>query len=147
MSKISIPGAIIGAVVDVVSSVVLGLPIGIYALSKVDLAHTPEDQVYAAIIAATRGNAVIYWSQLAIGLACSILGGWVAARIAKRAEPLNGVLSSFLCVALGILILRTGASSESAGAQILLLAASPAMGLLGGCLRFLQVRSKLPQSA
>jgi hypothetical protein len=76
-----------------------------------------------------------------------ILGGWVAARIAKRAEPLNGALSSFLCVALGILILRTGASSESTGAQILLLAAGPAMGLLGGHFRFLQVRSKLPQNA
>jgi hypothetical protein len=82
MSKISIPGVIIGAVVDVVSSVVLGLPIGIYALSKVDLAHTPKDQVHAAIIAATHGNAVIYWSQLAVGLACSF---WAAGL--RRGSP------------------------------------------------------------
>ena len=33
-----------------------------------------------------------------VGAACSVLGGYVAARIAKRDEILNTAVSSFLCV-------------------------------------------------
>jgi hypothetical protein len=42
MGKVSIKGVLVGGIVDVVTSVVLGLPFAIYAMSKVDLSHTPN---------------------------------------------------------------------------------------------------------
>ncbi len=39
MGKVSVKGVVIGGVVDVVTSVVLGLPFAIYAISKVDLSR------------------------------------------------------------------------------------------------------------
>ena len=141
MKNVSIVGVLVGSVIDVLTSIVLGLPFGLYALSKVDLAHTPKDQIQSAIAAAMHGNAVLYLAQLFVGLACSILGGFIAAFIAKRMELLKGALSSFLCVGGGIFIMITGKGSDPIIIQVLLLIASPLMGLLGGYLRFLQVRS------
>jgi len=40
MSRVSVKGVLIGGVVDVVSSVVLGLPFAFYAMSKIDLSQT-----------------------------------------------------------------------------------------------------------
>jgi fructose-specific phosphotransferase system IIC component len=68
-------------------------------------------------------NPILYASQLFIGLARSILGGYVAARIAGREELLNGTLSSWLCISFD--------PSVEIGAFI----ASPAAGLLGGYVR------------
>jgi hypothetical protein len=141
MKKVSILGVLVGSVTDVSTSFILGIPFGIYALSKVDLAHTPKDQLQSAITAAMHANAMLYWAQLSVGLFCSILGGFVAASIAKRMELLNGALSSFLCVGLGIFTVIAGKGFDPIIVQILLLISSPLMGLLGGYLRFLQIRS------
>jgi hypothetical protein len=140
MSKVSIKGVLIGGIVDVVSSVVLGLPFAIYAISKIDFAHTPKDRVGPTITAAMNGNVPVYIGQLLIGLACSVLGGYVAARLAKGNELLNGTLSSFLCIVLGIYTVSLGKDSHPLVVQVLLFVASPAFGLLGGYLSLLQRR-------
>jgi len=57
--KVSIKGVLIGGIVDIVTSVVFGMPFGLYAASKVDLARIPKDQVEAAISAAMRGNVLL----------------------------------------------------------------------------------------
>jgi hypothetical protein len=44
MSKVSVKGVLIGGIVDIVTSVVLGLPFALYAMLKVDLSHTPNAQ-------------------------------------------------------------------------------------------------------
>jgi len=141
MKKVSILGVLVGSVTDVSTSLILGLPFGIYALSKVDLVHTPKEQLQSAIAAAMHGNATLYWAQLFVGLLCSVLGGFVAASIAKRMELLNGALSSFLCVGLGVFTVIAGKSFDPIIVQVLLLISSPLMGLAGGYLRLLTVRS------
>ena len=73
-------------------------------------------------------------AQILIGLACSALGGFVAARIAKHDELLNGALSSLLCLALSIYVVATGQDLSPRWVQMLLLPASPVMALLGGYL-------------
>lgn len=132
MGKISIKGVLIGGVVDMVASVALGLPFAIYALLKVDLSHTPNTQVSAAVTAVIHGNVPLYTAQLLVGLACSVLGGYVAAWLAKHDELLNGALSSVLCVALSIYTISTGKDSNPHWLQVLLLVASPLLALLGG---------------
>ena len=132
MSKVSVKGVLIGAGVDVVASVVLGLPIAFNAMLRVDLSHMPNAQASAAMAAAIHANVPLYVAQLLVGLACSVLGGYMAAWLAKHDELLNGGLSSFLCVALGIYTMASGKDSNALWVQVLMLLASPALALIGG---------------
>ena len=131
--RVSILGIVIGAIVDVVASGLLGIPLVIYVMVKYDLLHAPPGS--AAIASSIHANGWLYGVQLAIGLSCSVLGGYIAASIAKHDELLNGLLSSFLCTAIGVYFIFLGKASESVLIQILLLIASPAFAFLGGYLR------------
>jgi len=82
--------------------VVLAIPVTFYVMSRLDIAHIPQDRLAAALTAAMKGNPLIYGIQLALGMACSVLGGYVAGLIARHDHMLNGALSSWLCLALGI---------------------------------------------
>jgi len=136
--RVSILGVVIGGITDVVSSSVLALPVVIYVMVKYDLFHAPNGA--AAISSTIHSSAWLYGLQLTIGLGCSVLGGYVAAWIAKHDEPLNGLLSSFLCTAIGIYSLSSGKDSQSVFVQILLVVAAPAFAFLGGYLRQSQKR-------
>ena len=141
MKGAPILGVLTGAVADVVSSFLLGIPFAIYALSKIDVAHTPKEQLGHAMATVVHANTALYLAQLFVGLACSVFGGFVAALIARRMELLIGALSSFLSVGLWISVLIAGDHIEPVSAQILQLIASPIMGLLGGYLRLRQTRT------
>ena len=65
-------------------------------------------------------------------MACSVLGGYVAGLIARHGHLLNGALSSWLCLALGIYTLAAGKNSHSVGIEILMLALSPVLAFCGG---------------
>lgn len=132
MRKLSVKGVLIGGVVDVVASVLLSLPFALCATLKVDLSHTPSSRASGVVAAAIHGNVPLYVAQLLVGLACSVLGGYVAAWLAKHDELLNGALSSVLCVGLGIYTISSGKASNPHWLQMLLLVASPVLALLGG---------------
>jgi hypothetical protein len=134
VGKISAKGVLIGGVVDVATSVVLDFPFALYTMSKLDLSRTPKDQIGTRMTAALHGNLPLYVGQLLVGLACSVLGGYIAARLAKHDELLNGLLSSWLCVALGVYTMASGKDSNALWVQIFLLVASPVCALLGGTL-------------
>ncbi len=136
--KVSLKGVLIGGIVDVVSSSLMGIPLAVYALSKVDLAHTPKEQLGSAIVAVSHGTPWLYGTQLLVGLACSVLGGYVAAWLAKHDEMLNGTLSAFLCVAIGIYSIASGKDSNAHWVQVLILISAPLCGSLGGYLRLRQ---------
>jgi hypothetical protein len=141
MSKVSIRAVWIGAIVDVVTSVLLGIPLAVYAMSKIDLTHTPKEQIGSAISAAMHASVPLYLAELLVGFGGSVLGGYIAAQIAKRGELLNGAFSSFLCLALGVYSIASGKDSNAHWVQILLLFASPAFALFGGYLRLRQNRA------
>ncbi len=90
------------------------------------------------MLTALHANPILYASQLAIGFACSILGGYVAARLAGREELLNGALSSWLCISFGVYGFFAG-SAHDYPLEIGGFIASPAAGLLGGYLRQKQI--------
>jgi len=139
MRKVSIKGVLIGGITDVGLSMLLGLPFGIYAGLEVAIAHTPNNQMHSTI-AAIMHRPAIFITGLLIGSGCSILGGYIAARLAKHDELLNGCLSAFLCVASGIWVVSTHQSFVPIWQQIAELVASPIFGLLGGYLRLKQNR-------
>ena len=138
MRKLSMKGVLIGAIVDVITSFLLGVPLAIYAMSKLDLTHTPKEQIGSALTAAIHGSVPLHAAELLVGLGCSVLGGYVAAQIAKRGELLNGATSSFLCLALGVYAIASGKNSNAHWLQVLLFVASPAFAFLGGYLRLRQ---------
>ena len=119
---------------------ILAMPVVVYVMVKYDLFRTPNGAT--AIASSIHSSAWLYGLQLTIGLGCSVLGGYVAAWIAKHGELLNGLLSSFVCTAIGVYSLFSGKDSQSMLVQILLLAASPAFAFLGGYLRQSQKRMR-----
>jgi len=136
--KISLKGVVVGGIVDVASSSLLGIPLAVYALSKVDVAHTPKEQLGSAIAAVSHATPWLYGAQLLVGLACSVLGGYVAAWLAKHDELLNGTLSAFLCLASGIYSIASGKDSNAHWVQVLILFGAPLSGFVGGYLRVRQ---------
>ena len=69
-----------------------------------------------------------------LGALCSVLGGYVSARIAKHHEILNGALSSILCIGFGVYALFSGSAADQVGLHLVFLPLSPALGAFGGYL-------------
>jgi len=134
MGKVSVKGVLVGGTVDVVTSMLLGIPFALYARTTLNLSHIPRGQVGIAVAAVIRGSAPLYIGELLTGLTCSALGGYVAAWLAGHDELLNGALSSILCLTLGVVTIGWGNDANPLWAQLLLLLASPAMGVVGGAL-------------
>ena len=144
MRGISLLAIIVGGVSDVVLSSVLGIPLGIYVISSRGLAHLPRDQLQAALVSTMHGSPGIYAGQLAIGFACSFLGGLIAASIAKERKILNGVLASWLCIGIGVYALVAGKGAESWSLHLGLIVLTPVCYALGASLK---VRMTRPASA
>jgi len=130
MKKISIKGVFLGGITDVLTTNILAVPLIIYVMANIDRSHTPKEQLGAARIAALHGSVLLYTVQFLIGAGCSILGGYVAARLAKHDELLNGSLSSYLCMGIGLYSVVAGKESSWLLLELIGLAASPALGLL-----------------
>jgi hypothetical protein len=132
MNKISIKGVIIGAIVDVVASGIAGIPLILYVIMHMKTVDAQSGP--AAIVSHIHADLTLHSIQLAFGFACSVLGGYIAARIARRGEVLNGTLSSFLCILFGIYAATSGTLLVSPAEHALLLAASVAAAAFGGFL-------------
>ncbi len=135
MSRISFKAVCIGAVTDMVSSTVSGALIAIAFIVILHLTRTPGDPLDWALLKPENQNSLLYGIQVIAGAACSILAGFVAAWVAQHDELLNGALSSFACVLLGLLAVAADKDPHLRLTHILLLIASPLLGLLGGHIR------------
>jgi hypothetical protein len=140
MNKISIRGVMIGGVTDILATVILTLPLVVHVISE--LTDTLKDPLQTAVTAAIQANPLLYGLESVIELACSALGGYVAARVANHDELLNGLLASSLPVALGAYSLTTASESGPLLLSILLLIASPVCSGFGGHLRLVQIRGR-----
>ena len=126
MNRISLKGVVIGNIVDIVSTTIAVLPIMMYILISAGPSRHTADSVAQVLMASS-----VFWvSSIVLGALCSVLAGYVSARIAKHDEVLNGALSSILCVAGGVY----SAFSGSAALHLFLLPVGPVLGALGGYL-------------
>jgi len=132
MSSISIKAVLIASLFDVVTSSVLGIVV-VSAGAAWFGAESADDVARFASSSSTQ------FLTYAVGSVVSIVAGYMAATIARRGELINGALSSFLCVFLGIYVELTGLSSAPAVLGITSLVLSPMLGSLGGYLRLRQV--------
>jgi hypothetical protein len=135
MRGISVLAIVVGGVCDIVLSATFGVPFILYVVSTRGLSHLQKGQHQAAISSAIHGSAFLYATQLGIGLACSVVGGFVAASIARERRILNGVLASWLCVGIGVYYLFSGRVETSLPVHIVLIAVTPVCYLFGAKLR------------
>ena len=133
--KLSIKGIVGGGVTDVVLSILLGIPLSIYVVASRGLTQTPKDQLGAAVVSAIHANTGLQVIQLAIGFGCSVIGGYVAARLSKQDHIANGVLASWLCVGMGIYSLASGTDSGGLAYHLALIALTPVCYWIGAKLR------------
>jgi hypothetical protein len=135
VTRVSFKGFIIGGIVDMAATFVAAFPVGIYAFAVSGAGKLPQAQQAQALADAMRNTPSLYIAGLLVGALCSVLGGYVAARVARHDELLNGALSSFLCVATGLYALARGTEGTAPWVHVLLLVISPLLGALGAYLR------------
>ncbi len=133
MRRVSIKGVLIGGIVDIVSTTIFGLVV-LGVAGAILGSRTPHVDIGGATqsLAANPGVSATLW---AAGALASVFGGYVAARLAKHDELLNGALSAYLCVFSGVFELATMGSRDRMWPGILMLPISPCLGLLGGYLQ------------
>jgi hypothetical protein len=134
VSPLSLKGIVLGGITDIVATNIVAFPIVIVAALQADAVNLPKEEQTRAVIDTLQGTPSLFVTQLVLGALCSVLGGYVAARIAKRSPLLNGALSAFLCVGFGLysLVARADALGPWSHPGFLLL--SPALGAMGGWL-------------
>lgn len=135
MPKLSIKAILIGSILAVSVSFVLGIILGISIASGV---HETNQAPAAAQVAIVKAIHDAKWVYLAFNLMSSMLGGYVAAKIAKHDELLHGACSSVLSLALGITTMARGASLYPLWAQISIMFITVACGCLGAYLWLFQ---------
>jgi hypothetical protein len=132
MKRISLKGVVIGNVTDILSTNVVLFPVQIYIL--VSSGFNP-DNAAGSVAAILKASTLFFVSSCILGSLCSVLGGYVAARVAKHDELLNGGLSSILCVVRGVYSLTSGRAADHLLAHLVFFPLSVALGALGGFLR------------
>jgi len=140
--KLSFKGILLGALVDVGGSNIAGIFLVIYLVSHYHLYTLPSSQFSSHMQDAIMHDPVSFWFSLIIGGGFSVLGGYVAARIAKHNELLNGTLASFLCV-----IASVSAIGQATPLEVFIgIVGNPLLALGGGYLRLKQVHNTSPKS-
>lgn len=139
MKRISLKGVAIGNIADIVSTNVILLPVILYIIVASSTSGSPPDHGAGSAAEILKAStAFLVWSSV-LGGFCSVLGGYVSARIAKHDEVLNGSLSSILCIGSGVYGLISGTAAGHLWLHLAYLPLSPALGALGGFLRSRQI--------
>lgn len=138
MKKISIPAVVVGAILDIVGTFVLALPLNIYELHRLHLLDAPIGQSQEAVRAAFAADTTWQLLALAVGGFVSVLAGFVAGKIAKHNEILNGSLTCILCLLMGIVGSMRGPSLTPAWIHVTSFFLAPALGALGGYISMLR---------
>jgi hypothetical protein len=138
-AKISFKGVIIGGIADIVGTNIAAVFFIVFLLATNPLVRTIlQDGGARAFSAYLRENPPLFAVSFLIGAMFSVIGGYVAAHIAKHHELLNGALSAWLCFIIGIVSLLQGTSGYPLWLELLLIPASPLLGMFGGYLKLKQ---------
>jgi len=132
MKRMSLKGVVIGNITDILSTNVVLFPVMIYIVVSSGLS---PDNAAGSVAKILKASTLFFVSSCILGSLCSVLGGYIAARIAKHDELLNGGLSSILCVASGVYGLISGGAAGHLWTHLVFLPLSVALGMLGGFLR------------
>jgi len=131
--RLSWKGIIIGSIADIGGSSIWGVFFVAYIVSAHNLGTLPSTA--DAVRQIMHANTGLYILNLMVGGGLSILGGYIAASIAKHDELLNGAFSAILCVLSGIYGIFAMNTGHPLALDLLFLPLSPLLGLFGGYVR------------
>ncbi len=131
-AKVSKKAVIIGALVNIVGTNIWGVVMITYVVSAYGLSGVPANELKDALTSVIEGSVPLKSLNWIVGGAFSVLGGYVAARIAKQHVLLNAALSSFLCVAFVLYGILSGAASANILLAIFALPVNVFLSWLGG---------------
>jgi MFS family permease len=134
----SVVGVVVGGVVDIVSTNLLTIPLMVYVAATHDLSSVPPAQAGTRMFAIIGGSVGLQVTGWFLGLLATVLGGHIAARIARRAEIVHGALSAWFCMGLGVYGLVAGIGAAPAWQHALAFILSPTFAAFGGYLRLRQ---------
>ena len=140
MRKLSLKAAIIGGIVDMLSTyllVVIAVFVFILAKGFVSAGHPPPQDLNDMVLRSVQSGP-IHMLLICLGCLCSVLGGYVAARIAKHDELVNGAASAWLCVLIGLFNFASVQDGGQIVRHIAAEVAAPLLGLFGGYVRLVQ---------
>lgn len=130
MKRVSLKGVAIGNIVDLVSSCIVGFLVAFYVLMSSAAFVKDIDAANQFVLA----SGVFWFWSVILGSLGSVLGGYVAARIARHDDVLNGALSSILCVGVNVYGLVSGGAVGHDALYLGSLPLSPALTAFGGYL-------------
>ena len=145
LRDISLKGVVLGATSDIVGTNILLAPVAVFLFARMDQSLPPAERS-AAFTRAFTDDPRLYLIGMILGCSASIFGGWVAARIARRAELLNGALSAIACVGFGIYGMTLRTDVVPLWQHIAFFVLSPSLGALGGAIRRRQNEREIPDA-
>lgn len=134
MRRISVKGIVIGGIVDVVAAMLGNLIAVIFLVNR--LVAAGATGAAGPIIAPPSATPAVL---LVVAGLCSLFGGYVAARIANHDELLNGALSSYLAIAIGLALLPLDLSHTALRSLLISIVTAVVLGMLGGYVRAAQL--------
>lgn len=137
MSSISIKGVVVGALFDTLAGFV-GSFIAFLIIGKTTGATTGPE-VKAVL---DSSSATMIWSSLSTAVIMTA-GGYLAARIARKAPLVNGTLSTFLYVLSGLYMPISASYPEYWTRDLIATMSAPFLGLLGGYIYLRRTRNFL----
>ena len=97
--QISILAIVLGVLTDIGGSLILGVVLGVvFAFYLLSQGASPEN------IADEMQGTTFYLVGTALGLCLTVLGGFIAGKVAKRSEILHGALTGATSTVLGLLM-------------------------------------------
>jgi hypothetical protein len=136
--KVSFLGFIIGGIVDIVGSNVWGIVATLYVVFAYKLFTLAPGEITKNVMVIFKTDPLVFSANLIVGGFFSIFGGYIGALIAKHDELLNGALSAYFCVGLGLYGIFTGSYSGPVVLAFLSLLIDPLLAMFGGYLRLKQ---------
>jgi hypothetical protein len=136
---VSLKGVLLGGMADFVATNILVFPIMVVARFKLQAPQLSGHELSTALLHLIETTPWLHAAKLGSGLASCMLGGYVAARIAKRYDVLNGALSAWLGVALTSYDLAMRSGSAHVVATLTLMVAGVVCAACGG---YLALRSR-----
>ena len=138
MRKLSPLGILLGGIADVIATNIFEIPVVLVAAAQTHVGHLPKAEMARAIVTTMQSSPGLRTTGWLLGGLASVLAGYLAARIAKRGEVVNGALSSYLCIGLGVYSVMFTTSMLPLWQHVASVIGSPVLGAIGGYLRWRQ---------
>ena len=127
-------GVFLGGITDVAATGIIRIPLAIIAVIGSNLTSLPLSTWGTAVVAVIEASPGLRITGWVLGAMCSVLGGYVAARIANRGELINGALSAYFWVGLRAYSIVASYSTTPRWQHLVAFVGSPVLGASGGYL-------------